>query len=97
MSLTQSDVEKIANLARLELTDAEKVQYQTQLSAILDYAERLNTLDLDGILPTAHAISQENVLREDVADPSMTMDEVLLNAPKHALNQFVVQAILDDD
>ena len=97
MSLTQSDVEKIAHLARLELTDEEKAQYQTQLSAILDYAERLNTLDLDGIEPTAHAVSQQNVLREDKADPAMAMEDVLFNAPKHAANQFVVQAILDDD
>lgn len=97
MSLTQQDVEKIAHLARLELTEAEKAQYQSQLSAILDYAERLNTLDLDGIEPTAHAVTQQNVFREDVAEPSMPMDEVLLNAPNYAANQFVVQAILDDD
>ncbi len=57
MSLTPQDVEKIANLARLELTPAEKVQYLEQLSAILDYAEMLNELDLDDIVPTAHAIS----------------------------------------
>ena len=97
MSLTQRDVEKIAHLARLELTEDEKAQYQTQLSAILDYAERLNSLNLDGVEPTAHAVTQQNVLREDVADPSMPMEDVLLNAPKQALNQFVVQAILDDD
>ena len=97
MSLTQQDVEKIAHLARLELTEAEKAQYQSQLSAILDYAERLNTLDLEGIPPTAHAVTQQNVLREDVAEASMPMDEVLLNAPNYAANQFVVQAILDDD
>ncbi len=97
MSLTQSDVEKIANLARLELTDEEKLQYQTQLSAILAYAERLNGLDLEGVLPTAHAVEQQNVLREDVAEAALTMDEVLLNAPQHADNQFVVQAVLDDD
>lgn len=97
MSLTQQDVEKIAHLARLELTEAEKAQYQGQLSAILDYAERLNALDLTGIAPTAHAVTQQNVLREDVAEPSMTMEAVLLNAPNHAANQFVVQAILDDD
>jgi aspartyl-tRNA(Asn)/glutamyl-tRNA(Gln) amidotransferase subunit C len=97
MSLTQQDVEKIAHLARLELTEAEKAQYQSQLSAILDYAERLNALDLEGIPPTAHAVTQQNVFRADVAEPSMPMDEVLLNAPNYAANQFVVQAILDDD
>ncbi|NKQ35603.1 MAG: Asp-tRNA(Asn)/Glu-tRNA(Gln) amidotransferase subunit GatC [Chloroflexi bacterium] len=94
--LSRSDVEKIANLARLELTEAEKVLYQTQLSAILHYAERLNELDLDGVPPTAHAISQQNVMREDVVESLLPMEDVLFNAPQTAQNQFVVQAILDE-
>ena len=96
MSLTPQDVEKIANLARLELTHAEKAQYLEQLSAILDYAEMLTELDLDGIAPTAHAIAQENVMREDVAVPGLTIDEVLFNAPKQAQNQFLIQSVLDE-
>ena len=91
------DVEKIAHLARLELTEAEIALYQKQLSAILDYAERLNMLDLDKVPPTAHAVTQQNVLREDIAEPTMSMEEVLHNAPKQADNQFVVQAILDEE
>jgi aspartyl-tRNA(Asn)/glutamyl-tRNA(Gln) amidotransferase subunit C len=94
--LNRSDVEKIAHLARLELTEVEKVLYQTQLSAILHYAERLDELDLDGVLPTAHAISQQNVMREDVVERPLSMDDVLFNAPQTAQNQFVVQAILDE-
>ncbi len=96
MSLTRSDVEKIAQLARLELTEDERALYQGQLSAILDYAARLNELDLDGVPPTAHAVTQQNVWREDVAAPGMAMEDVLLNAPKQADNQFVVQAVLDE-
>jgi aspartyl-tRNA(Asn)/glutamyl-tRNA(Gln) amidotransferase subunit C len=96
MSLTPQDVEKIAHLARLELTHAEKAQYLEQLSAILDYAEMLNELDLDGIVPTAHAIAQQNVMREDVAAPGLTIDEVLFNAPKQAQNQFLIQSVLDE-
>ncbi len=97
MSLTRTDVEKIAHLARLELTRAELSLYQEQLSAVLDYAKRLNELDLTGVPPTAHAISQQNVLREDKAQPSLPLADVLYNAPKHTANQFVVQAVLDDD
>ncbi len=96
MSLTLADVEKIANLARLELTDAEKKQYQEQLSAILDYAERLDQLDLTDIPPTAHAIAQQNIMRPDVAEPSLPMQDLLFNAPQQKENQFVVQAVLDD-
>lgn len=96
MSLTLADVEKIANLARLELTEVEKQQYLEQLSAILHYAERLNTLDLTDISPTAHAIAQHNVMRPDIAEPSLPMDAILFNAPQHRENQFVVQAVLDD-
>jgi aspartyl-tRNA(Asn)/glutamyl-tRNA(Gln) amidotransferase subunit C len=96
MSLTLADVEKIAHLARLELTEAEKQQYLEQLSAILDYAERLNELDLTGIPPTSHAIAQQNIMRPDVVEPSLPMDDLLFNAPQQKEDQFVVQAVLDD-
>ncbi|MBE2222533.1 MAG: Asp-tRNA(Asn)/Glu-tRNA(Gln) amidotransferase subunit GatC [Anaerolineae bacterium] len=96
MSLTPQDVEKIANLARLELTPAEKAQYLEQLTAVLDYAEMLNELDLEGIQPTAHAIAQENIMREDIAVPGLAIDEVLFNAPKQAQNQFLIQSVLDE-
>ncbi|PIE81872.1 MAG: Asp-tRNA(Asn)/Glu-tRNA(Gln) amidotransferase GatCAB subunit C [Chloroflexi bacterium] len=95
MSLTPQDVEKIAHLARLELTHAEKAQYLEQLTAILEYAEMLNELDLEGIEPTAHAIAQQNVMREDVAVPGLTLDEVLFNAPKQVQNQFLIQSVLE--
>lgn len=96
MPLTLADVEKIAHLARLELTEAEKQQYLEQLTAILHYAERLNELDLTGIPPTSHAIAQQNIMRPDAAEPSLPMDHLLFNAPQQKENQFVVQAVLDD-
>ena len=96
MSLTLADVEKIAHLARLELTEAEKQQYLEQLSAILHYAERLNELDLADIPPTSHAIAQQNIMRPDVAEPSLPMADLLFNAQQQKENQFVVQAVLDD-
>lgn len=97
MSLTRADVEKIAHLAHLALTEDEISQYQQQLSAILAYAERLNELALDDVSPTAHAISQQNVWREDVAQPGLPLTAVLHNAPQQANDQFVVQAVLNDE
>ena len=95
MSLTLADVEKIAILARLELTAEEKSQYREQLSAVLDYVAMLDDLDLTGIVPSAHAIAQTNVMREDKVEPSLTLDEVLFNAPAQAQNQFHIQSVLD--
>lgn len=96
MALTKEDVKKIANLARLEVTAEEIADYQSQLSAILDYVARLSELDLADLEPTAHAVAQQNVMRSDVVKPSLTMDEVLHNAANHADNQFAIQAVLDD-
>lgn len=96
MTLTRSDVENIAHLARLELTDDQIELYQQQLSAILSYADMLDQLDLDGVEPTTQAVTVRNVLRVDAAEPSLAMDDVLANAPAKANNQFVIQAVLDE-
>jgi len=96
MSLSIRDVEKIALLARLELTDAEKNLYQEQLSAILEYAQRLNQLDTTGVAPTASAVDLRNVLREDVVEPGLSLEDVLFNAVDEILDQFRIQAVLDE-
>lgn len=96
MSLTREEVEKIAHLARLELTAAQKTEYQSQLSAVLEYADMLNELDLENVAPTAHAVAQQNVMRPDVAEPSLPLDEVLFNAAAHAENQFLIQSVLEE-
>jgi len=95
-SLTLSDVEKIAHLARLALTAEEKQQYLGQLQAILDYAAMLNELDLEDVLPSPHAVAQQNVLRDDVIEPSLPIEDTLHNAPQQAENQFLIQSVLDD-
>lgn len=96
MSLTLEEVEKIAHLARLELSAAQKSQYLEQLTAILGYAAMLNDLDRDDIPPTAHAVAQQNVMRLDLIEPSLPVDEVLFNAPQQAQNQFLIQPVLDE-
>lgn len=96
MSLTAEDVERIAHLARLELAPEEVTAYRQQLSAVLDYAARLNALDLTGIEPSAHAVAQTNIMRDDIIEPSLPLDEVLFNAAETADDQFVIQAVLDE-
>ena len=81
MSLTRQEVERIAHLARLALTEEQISEYQVQLSAVLDYAEMLNELDLSNVEPTAHAVSRINVFREDIVEPSLSLEDVLRKCP----------------
>jgi aspartyl-tRNA(Asn)/glutamyl-tRNA(Gln) amidotransferase subunit C len=96
MALTIRDVEKIALLARLELTESENALYKRQLSAILDYAQRLNRLDITGVSPTASAVDLRNVMREDVVEPGLSLEDALYNALAETLDQFKIQAVLDE-
>jgi len=96
MALTIVEVEKIAGLARLALSAEEIAVYQKQLSAVLDYAAVLNELDLSGIERTAHAVAQHNVMRDDIVEPSLPIDDVLFNAAATAGNQFLIQAVLEE-
>jgi aspartyl-tRNA(Asn)/glutamyl-tRNA(Gln) amidotransferase subunit C len=93
-SLTRSDVEHVAHLARLGLTAEELALLQGQLNHILDQYEKLAELDTDAIPPTAQTIELENILREDVAGPSLESEAVLANAPERDGEFFVVPAIL---
>lgn len=95
MSLTREEVEHIAALARLELSEEEKARYREQLSAILDYAARLQTLDTSHIPPTASVLAQRSVLRPDVPVQGLTTEEVLRNAPRTEQNQFRVPPVLE--
>jgi aspartyl-tRNA(Asn)/glutamyl-tRNA(Gln) amidotransferase subunit C len=90
-------VEHIANLAKLQLTDDEIELYAEQLSAILEYAERLQALDTGAIPPTASVLPLRNVLRSDAVRPSLARDEVLANAADSADGQFRVEAVLEDE
>jgi aspartyl-tRNA(Asn)/glutamyl-tRNA(Gln) amidotransferase subunit C len=90
-------VEHIAELAKLQLTEQEIDLYAGQLSAILEYAERLQSVDTDAIPPTASVLPLHNVLRPDVVQPSLPRDKALANAADTAENQFRVAAVLDTD
>ncbi len=97
-SLTRADVEHVAYLARLGLTAEELDLLEGQLNHILDQYARLAELDTDAIPPTAQVIELENILRDDVAQPSLpVVDAVLSNAPQRDGDFFVVPAILGGD
>ena len=98
MALTREQVQHIAELARLKLTDAEIAKMTDQLSAILDYAARLNELDTDAISPTASVVPLSNVMREDAVQDSLPRQAVLANAPdKDDKSEFFrVKAILKE-
>lgn len=96
-SLTRADVEHVAHLARLGLTEAELGRLEGELNHILEQYAKLAGLDTDTIPPTAQVIELENILRDDVAAPSMGADAVLANAPRREGDFFVVPAILGGD
>ena len=95
MKLSRVEVEHIADLARLQLTDEEKERYRQQLSAILDHVRRLQELDTSGIPPTASVLSDLGLLREDEPLPSLPLEEVLDNAPEVNKKQFLVPPVLE--
>jgi aspartyl-tRNA(Asn)/glutamyl-tRNA(Gln) amidotransferase subunit C len=95
VKVTKKDVEHVAKLARLGLTDGEKEKFTEQLSNILDYAEAINKLDTKDIQPTSHAIPMKNVMREDKCIPFADSASILANAPSGSDNMFIVPKILD--
>lgn len=95
MALTAQEVEYIAELARLKLTEEEKARYREQLSAILDYADRLQRLDTAGIPPTSSVLPPRSVLRPDAPRPGMPKSDLLRNAPDTEKDQFRVPPVLD--
>ena len=95
MALTDEQVRHVALLARLGLSDEERARLREQLSTILAHIDQLAELDLDAIPPTAQVIPLEPVLREDVVTPSLTVEQVLANAPRSEDGFIKVKAILE--
>ena len=85
-TLTIADVERIAALAQLELTDEEKQLFTTQLADILHYAEQVQAVDTSGVPPTDHINSAQRTERDDEPRPSLATDEALANAPDAAVD-----------
>ena len=96
-TLSRADVEHVAHLARLGLTEEELGRLEGQLNHILDQYAKLSEIDTSAIPPTAQTIELENILREDVALPSLPVEAVLRNAPSTEGDFMVVPPILGGD
>ena len=94
--ITRQDVEHVAELARLELTAAEKDQFIAQLNSILTYIEKLNELNTTAVEPTSHVIPMSNVFRDDQVRPSLERDLALQNAPQESHFFFKVPRIIEE-
>ncbi len=95
MKLTQEEVGKIADLARLEFSGQELQAFQAQLSSILNYIEKLSALNVEGIEPTAHAVEISTPFREDILQPNTTLEDSLKNAPEREATLFKVPRVLN--
>ncbi len=88
-------VEHIAKLARLSVTEEEKELFGSQLEGILAYMEKLNELDTKNVEPTSHVLSLSNVMRDDIARPSIPREDALMNAPDHTDKFYRVPKIIE--
>ena len=97
MAISKKDVEQVARLARLALSEEEKDRFTSQLDAILGYVEKLKTWKTDGVPPTAHPWPIVNVWREDQADrlQGVEREELLKNAPEREGPFFKVKKIIE--
>jgi aspartyl-tRNA(Asn)/glutamyl-tRNA(Gln) amidotransferase subunit C len=97
LAVARSDVERVAALARLELTDDELDSFAREMSGILEFFRELTTVDTDGIEPAFRVLRRTNVLREDVPGEMLTAGEALANAPDAHEGAFRVPDVLPDD
>lgn len=97
MAITRKDVDHVARLSRLALTDDEKDLFVEQLRKILSHAERVTSLETDDVPPTSHPVQLVNVFRPDEPKPPLMPEEALANAPEEEGGQFRVPKILEDE
>ncbi|TLD40188.1 MAG: Aspartyl-tRNA(Asn) amidotransferase subunit C [Candidatus Jettenia ecosi] len=93
--MDKKEIEYIANLSRIELTEAEKEVFIHQLSNILSYIEKLNTLDTENIKPLAHTMNASNVFREDKPESSISREDVFINATAKIDTFFKVPKVIE--
>ncbi len=94
--ITLAEVEHVARLARLDLSEPEKKRMRFQLDAILTYIDKLRRLDTDDVEPTSHAIPMVNVMREDEVRPCLPTEEMLANAPEREGDFVRVPRIIEE-
>ena len=95
MKITKQEVEHVARLARLELSEQEEDKLTDQLSNILTYVEQLSKLDTTGVEPTSHVLDISNVMRDDTPRESLSQDAALANAPEKAAGHYKVPKIIE--
>lgn len=96
MSLSRADVEKVALLARLRLSDDELNQLTEEMVKIVDYVDQLGEVDTDNVQPMAHAVEVSNVFASDEVLPSLPREQALANAPRRNDRGYLVPAVLGD-
>jgi aspartyl-tRNA(Asn)/glutamyl-tRNA(Gln) amidotransferase subunit C len=96
VGLDRAAVDHVARLARLDLSEEERERMQVELTQILGHVERIQSLELDGVDPTSHAIPLRNVMRPDEERPSLAQDEALANAPAAEDGRFRVPRIIEE-
>jgi aspartyl-tRNA(Asn)/glutamyl-tRNA(Gln) amidotransferase subunit C len=94
--IDRKDVEHVARLARLALSEPELERMRVELAAILEYIEKLRAVDVEGVEPTSHAVPLVNVMREDEVEPSVDREAMMANAPDRAGEFFRVPRIIED-
>jgi len=95
VEITKQEVERVAKLARLEITPAEKDTFAKQLSQILTHVEKLKQYDTKSVEPTATVLGQVNVFRDDDVRPSLPVAKALANAPEREGDGFSVPKIIE--
>ncbi len=95
MKITEDQAKHIVKLARLSLSEEELSTYSGQLNTIIEHVEQLNTLDTSGIEPTSHVLPINNVMRDDMREPSLSNEEALKNAPDQADKFYRVPKIIE--
>ncbi|MFC1569349.1 Asp-tRNA(Asn)/Glu-tRNA(Gln) amidotransferase subunit GatC [bacterium] len=97
MSVSLEETRKIALLAKLDFTDDELNQYREHLNEVLTYVEKLNELDTDKVEPTYYVQTSKDAMREDKTTPSLSLEDVMKNAPKHRHGFFRVPKVIQSD
>jgi aspartyl-tRNA(Asn)/glutamyl-tRNA(Gln) amidotransferase subunit C len=97
MPISRAEVLHVARLARLALTEEELDRFQSQLSLILQEADKVKRLPTEGVPPTAHPLPRANVWRDDTVGPCLTPEEALSTAPEVEQGRFRVPRIIEED
>ena len=95
MKITKNDVEYVAKLSRLYISEEQKEKLTQDMTAIIGFADKLSQIDTSDTQPQAHAITVENVFRDDEIKPSYKRDDILKNAPDKQAGCFAVPRIVE--